>query len=81
MKALHVDKASSAAMVYGPDSASRTESVVFLSSSVDRAQAPVVLERCGKGEVGYVGNVNAEGGTQGLLLVMVGELLRARFDG
>lgn len=73
MKALHVDKASSAAVIYGPDSASRTQSMVFPPSSVDQAQAPVVLERCGKGEVGYVGDVNPEDGTQELLLVMVGK--------
>ena len=72
MKALHVDGASSSAMIYAPNSASRTQSMVFMPSSVDLAQAPAVLEKCGQGELGYVGDVNPEEGTQALLLVMVG---------
>ena len=72
MKANHVSRASSAAMVYGPDSASRTESMVFPSSTVDQAQAPIVLGKCGKGELGYLGDVNGEKETAGLLLIMIG---------
>ena len=59
-------------MVYAPDSASRTQSMVFPPSTVDQGQAPVVLAKCGDGEVGYVGDVNGEEGTQALLLVLIG---------
>ena len=75
MKALHVSKALSTAMIYAPSSASRTQAMVFPPSTVDQAQTPAVLEKCGKGEVGYVGDVNGEEGTQALLLVMVGKQL------
>ena len=67
-------------MIYAPNSASRTESLVFPPSTVDQAQAPIVLEKCGKGEVAYVGDTNGEKQTEALVFIMIGMWLRAGYE-
>ena len=80
MKALHVKNVQSAAMVYGPTTASRTQSFVFPPSEVDLAQSPAVLEKCGDGAIAYVGDVNNEEETRALLMVMIGMWSWARVE-
>lgn len=77
MKALHVQNAQSTSTIYGPTSASRTQSAVFPAEKVDLAQSPAVLEKCGEGAVAYLGDVNGEEGTRALVLVMIEAALNA----
>ncbi|KAK0270633.1 hypothetical protein LTR35_010841 [Friedmanniomyces endolithicus] len=58
--------------VYWPTSASRTQSMVFAPQAVDTAQTPAVLGACGRGKVGYTGDVNHEEPTNWVVLAMCG---------
>lgn len=72
VKALHVKHVPYNARVYLPALESITQSHGFLVTSADTAQSPAVFTTCGRGFLGYIGDVNNEGGSQALLLAMIG---------
>ena len=74
VKALHLKHVPCNARVYAPTSGSRTQSHVFPPDPVDQSQSPAVFTRCGRGFIGYLGDVNNEVGTQTLLFAMIGRL-------
>ncbi|KAK1824833.1 hypothetical protein LTR12_000628 [Friedmanniomyces endolithicus] len=71
-KALHLAHVERGDAVYLPTSASRTQSMVFAPHAVDTAQTPAVLGACGRGKVGYTGDVNHEEPTNLVVLAMCG---------
>lgn len=79
MKALHVANVSFNDRIYGPTSTSETQSMVFPAMSVDQSQSPAVLGRCGKGYLGYLGDVNNEECTQAVLMAMISMLCPSIF--
>jgi len=74
MKALHVANVSHNDRIYGPISMSEIQSMVLPAMSVDQSQSPAVLGRCGKGYLGYLGDVNNEKCTQAVLMTMISML-------
>ena len=73
MKAVHLKGVPAEAKVYVPVDDSRVESHVFAPTRVDTLQSPAVFARCGKGRIGFVGDVNNEEGSRKLILAMVGK--------
>ncbi|KAK1023810.1 hypothetical protein LTS16_024566 [Friedmanniomyces endolithicus] len=73
-KALHLANVERGDVVYLPSAASRTRSMVFAPHAVDTAQTPAVLGACGRGKVGYTGDVNHEEPTNLVVLAMCGLL-------
>ncbi|KAK0258549.1 hypothetical protein B0A54_06104 [Friedmanniomyces endolithicus] len=71
-KALHLAHVEPGDAVYLPSAASRTQSMVFAPHTVDTAQTPAVLGTCGRGKVGYTGDVNHEEPTNLVVLAMCG---------
>lgn len=67
VKGLRPDEA-----LYRPGSESMTDSAVFAPDRVDTAQAPVGFRALGEGWVGYVGDINGEEGSDGVVLAMCG---------
>lgn len=75
MKALHADKISPDMAVYKPTSDSVLQSHVFAPQRIKNlGEAPIVIGKVGLGEVGYVGDVNAERYTTKVYLAMLGIL-------
>ena len=72
MKAVHIQgaKLDDAVYITTPDSV--VESTVFAPTSAHKWEAPVVFTRFGHGYVGYVGDVNTEGGLTAVILAMCG---------
>ncbi|CAH0054169.1 unnamed protein product [Clonostachys solani] len=76
MKALFLKGVEPAAVLYGPDQRSFTQSVVFPSEKVqDLTEAAIAFAQVGDGKVGYVGDVNRERETDAAIVAMC---LRAR---
>lgn len=72
-KAVHLRDVQSAQAVYLPTAESKLESLVFTAESIeDHEQTPVAWARVGEGWVGYVGDVNAEEESDGVILAMCG---------
>jgi len=73
LKALFVKNVASSDAWYRPDEDSVVESRVFAPTSVNNVgESPVVLARVGDGRLGYVGDVNAEEGSDSAILAMCG---------
>lgn len=49
------------------------QSAVFPAAAVDLQQCPAAFSKCGRGYVGYIGDVNNELGSQKLLMAMLGK--------
>ncbi|CAH0028347.1 unnamed protein product [Clonostachys rhizophaga] len=76
MKALFLKGVEPAAVLYGPDQRSFTQSVVFPSEKVqDLTEAAIAFAQVGNSKVGYVGDVNRERETDAAIVAMC---LRAR---
>lgn len=73
MKTLHLKHVPAEARVYIPEASSRTQSAVFPAEVVDLQQCPAAFAKCGRGYVGYIGDVNNEVGSQKLLMAMLGK--------
>lgn len=73
MKTLHLKNVPADARVYIPEASSRTQSAVFPAAAVDLHQCPAAFAKCGRGYVGYIGDVNNEEGSQKLLMAMLGK--------
>lgn len=74
-KALHLQHMATRDALYLPTASSFIQSRVFGPGPVgDRRQTPAALGRCGMGWVGYVGDVNGEVETEGVVLAMCGLL-------
>lgn len=73
MKTLHLKHVPADARIYFPEASSRTQSAVFSAAAVDLQQCPAAFAKCGKGYVGYIGDVNNEVGSQKLLMAMLGK--------
>lgn len=72
-KAVHLQDVANAQAVYLPTAESKLESLVFTAERIeDRAQTPVAWARVGEGWVGYVGDVDAEGESDEVVLAMCG---------
>lgn len=67
LKHVHPDDA-----MYRPDSESVLESLVFSPDPVDTSKTPVAFKTLGQGRVGYIGDVNAEDGSDMVILAMCG---------
>jgi len=72
MKAVHIKESDLESAVYVTTPCSRIESRVFVPESAGKAQAPVVFTPYEDGYVGYIGDVNAELGSLGVVLAMCG---------
>lgn len=72
MKTLHLKHVPADTRVYVPEASSRTQSAVFPAAAVDLQQCPAAFAKCGRGYVGYIGDVNNELGSQKLLMAMLG---------
>ncbi|CZT04072.1 uncharacterized protein RCO7_05669 [Rhynchosporium graminicola] len=72
MKALHVRDAKPQERILVPVAGSKTQSMVFAPSDVDRSQAAVVGARIGNGYLAYVGDVNGEEESDDVILVLCG---------
>ena len=75
MKAVNLDGVPNDAKVYVPTAESRVESLVFPPRPVEGEGCPAVFARCGKGRIGFVGDVNNEVGSQKLIMAMLGKRL------
>lgn len=64
MKTLHLKHVPGDARVYVPEAS---------SAAVDLQQCPAAFAKCGRGYVGYIGDVNNEMGSQKLLMAMLGK--------
>jgi hypothetical protein len=73
-KAVFLQNVTSDAAWYLPSESSTTQSLVFAPVSVDRQQTPVAFAAVGEGWLGYVGDVNAEKGSDVAVLAMCGLL-------
>jgi hypothetical protein len=71
-KAVFLKNVASDAAWYLPSQSSRTESLVFPPTAVDGQQTPVAFTAVGEGWLGYVGDVNAEEGSDVAVLAMCG---------
>lgn len=63
---------------YVPINSSRVESFILPPKEVDIEECPAAYGKCGKGWVGYIGDVNFERGSQCLLLSMISKLITQR---
>ena len=73
VKALHLKGVPSEGKVYVPADGAKSMSMVFAPAEVDQDQTPAAFTHYGKGLVGYVGDVNNEGGSRKLVMEMLGE--------
>ncbi|KAE8414615.1 hypothetical protein BDV36DRAFT_286028 [Aspergillus pseudocaelatus] len=74
-KAVFVKNVVPGDMWYKTDDDSVVESLVFSPTSVNTAgETPVALANVGTGKLGYVGDVNAEEGSNAVILAMCGLL-------
>lgn len=73
MKALHLQDVPAGSRAYVPLEHSRTQSRVWPPDAVDDTQTPAVFHKYGDGWLGYIGDVNNEKGTRGLLMAMLGK--------
>lgn len=73
MKTLHLKHVPADARVYVPEASSRIQSAVFPAAAVDLQQCPAAFAKCGRGYIGYIGDVNNEVGSQKLLMAMLGK--------
>ena len=71
-KAVFLKGVGSADALYLPSAESVTQSHVFPSGPVDKEQTPVVWAKFEKGWIGYIGDVNAEEGSNEVILTMCG---------
>ncbi|WEW58600.1 hypothetical protein PRK78_004068 [Emydomyces testavorans] len=72
-KALHVKNVDLAGAIYLPTRDSRIESCVFPPTPISSSnETPAAWARVGQGWVGYIGDVNAEEDTDGVVLAMCG---------
>jgi hypothetical protein len=71
MKAVHLKGVNAEDILYTPSEDSRVESHVFEPSPVDLSHVPVAYTRIGGGFLGYIGDVNAEEGSTGVILAML----------
>lgn len=72
-KALHLGNVEKKDAVYLPTQSSRIQSHVFPPSRIeDLTQTPAAFRVCGKGWIGYTGDVNAEEETNKVVLAMCG---------
>ncbi|MCJ1383697.1 hypothetical protein MMC17_006811 [Xylographa soralifera] len=72
-KAVHVKGALRMSMLYVPTEDSELESLVWQPSPInDLTQSPTVFAACGKGHVGFLGDVNGEIGTTKTILALSG---------
>ena len=72
-KTLFLKNVASDAALYSPSSESVTQSLVFPSQPVtDLSQAAVAFGKVGEGWVGYLGDVNAEVGSDAVIMAMCG---------
>lgn len=72
-KAVFLKSVPTDAALYVTTEDSVTQSLVFPSKPVgDRGQTPVVFAAVGEGKLGYVGDVNAEEGSDAVILAMCG---------
>ncbi|KAL2059989.1 hypothetical protein VTL71DRAFT_9811 [Oculimacula yallundae] len=72
MKALHVRDAKLQERIFVPVAGSKTQSMVFAPSDVDRSQAAIVGARIGNGYLAYVGDVNGEEESDRVILALCG---------
>lgn len=74
-KAVYLKNVARADAMYLPAPSSRIQSMVFAWDPVDDlTQTPAAFGRCGNGLLGFVGDVNAETGTDKVVLAMCGPL-------
>ena len=73
MKSVHLKGVPNEAKLNVPTEESQVESLVFPPRLVDTVQSPAVYARCGKGRIGFIGDVNKEEGSRRLILAMLGE--------
>lgn len=73
MKTLHLKHVPIDERLYSPGVSSTTQSAVFPASAVDLHQCPAAFAKCGRGYIGYIGDVNNEVGSQKLLMAMLGK--------
>lgn len=71
MKAVHLKGVNAEDILYAPAEDSRVESRVFGPSPVDLSHVPAACTRIGDGFLGYIGDVNAEEGSTGVILAML----------
>jgi hypothetical protein len=71
MKAVHLKGVMAQDVLYAPTEDSRVESHVFPPSTVELSHVPVAYTRIGDGFLGYVGDVNGEEGSTGVILAML----------
>lgn len=72
-KAVFLKNVTSEQAWYVTDEDSVVESAVFHPDSANKTgESPVVLGRVGEGKLGYVGDVNAEKGSDAAILAMCG---------
>ncbi|KXS98106.1 hypothetical protein AC579_9001 [Pseudocercospora musae] len=72
-KALHLQNVDRSDAVYLPSNTSHIESSVFpLSPIEDLSQTPAAFAACGRGKVGFLGDLNAEDATHNVVLAMCG---------
>lgn len=72
MKALHVKNAPDHGRIYAPGWGATTQSHVFAAEEVDEAQAAVVGTKVADGFLVYIGDVNAEQGSDMVVLALCG---------
>jgi hypothetical protein len=72
MKVLHVKYAEPHEKIFVPITDAMTQSHVFSPEYVDQTQAAVVGTRLGDGYIAYVGDVNAEKGSDDVILRLCG---------
>jgi hypothetical protein len=71
MKAVHLKGVKAEDILYAPAEDSRVESRVFAPSPVDLSHVPAAYTRIGDGFLGYIGDVNAEEESTGVILAML----------
>ncbi|CZT25083.1 uncharacterized protein RCC_10812 [Ramularia collo-cygni] len=72
-KALNLANVSGNDALYLPSASSRIQSMVFAPELIeDLTQTPAAFGSCGEGKVGYIGDVNWEDETTGVLMAMCG---------
>ena len=72
MKVLHVKNARPDEKIFVPVPNAMTQSNVFPPEYVDQAQAAVVGAKVGNGYLVYIGDVNAEEGSDKIILSLLG---------
>ncbi|MCJ1422039.1 hypothetical protein MMC32_008408 [Xylographa parallela] len=72
-KAVHIKNAPRTTMLYVPTEDSQLESLVWQPKPIsDLTQSPAMFATCGKGHVGFLGDVNGETGTTKTVLALSG---------